>query len=228
MLCSFQGGKAWVKYTKKEVPWPNKVTETKNFSNLQKITKVKTSNKELILKADLTLFGHSIVTAQVWKLCMENVFSHPLGPLPWALATPEGVLRKTNKAKLASTQEVPGHSATIVYGMNLVQREKEDQATFGDVASTVLNMALRDASLSSCCIWHIPRKIIETRRARPLFTKHWTFTYSVTMEEIFDVHYNTMLDNWWSQYEKNTMTVGNIFTITLLIVSITVKCGLFE
>ncbi len=34
---------------------------------------------------------------------MEDILSHPLGPLPWALSTSDGLLRKTNKASLAAT-----------------------------------------------------------------------------------------------------------------------------
>ena len=83
--------------------------------------------------------------------------SHPLGPLPWALSTPDGLLRKTNKASLTTTlqkdvaeaEQHPGNSASIVDGMNLVQRVKGDQATFGDDATTVLSMALKDGNQSN-------------------------------------------------------------------------------
>ena len=36
------------------------------------------------------------------NLHMLEVLSHPLGPMPWAMATPEGLLRKTDKAVLAT------------------------------------------------------------------------------------------------------------------------------
>jgi hypothetical protein len=109
------------------------------------------------IKADRSLFGRIIVMAQGRSLQMEDILSHPLGPLPWALSTPDGLLRKTNKATLATTmqknvtvaEQFPGHSASIVDGMNLVQRVKGDQATFGDVATAVLSMALREGSQSS-------------------------------------------------------------------------------
>ena len=55
------------------------------------------------LKADRSLFGCIIVMAQGRDLKMENILSHPLGPIPWALSTPDGLLRKTNKASLATT-----------------------------------------------------------------------------------------------------------------------------
>ena len=60
---------------------------------------------------------------------MENILSHPLGPLSWALSTSDGLLRKTNKASLATSlqkgvavaEEYLGNYASIVDGMNLVQ-----------------------------------------------------------------------------------------------------------
>ena len=78
---------------------------------------------------------------------MDTILSHPLGPLPWALSTPDGLLRKTNKASLASLlqknvqvcEEVPVNSAAVIDGMSLVQRLKEDQLTFGEVADCPVN-----------------------------------------------------------------------------------------
>ena len=38
-----------------------------------------------------------IIIAQTRDLEMKKVLSHPIGPLPWALATAQGALRKTNQ-----------------------------------------------------------------------------------------------------------------------------------
>ncbi len=126
----------------------------KTFSNLCKKKAVKSSGRMIILKADRTLFGRIIVMAQGRSLKMEDILSHPLGPLPWALSTSDGLLRKTNKASLAThlqkgmavAEEHLENCASIVDGMNLVQRVKGDQATFGDIASSILLMALREGS----------------------------------------------------------------------------------
>ena len=45
-------------------------------------------------------------------------------------------------------EQLPGKSASVIDGMNLVQRVKGDQVTFGDVATTVLSMALREGAES--------------------------------------------------------------------------------
>ena len=82
---------------------------------------------------------------------MDYILTHPLGPLPWALSSADGLLRNTNKASLASllqknvqvTEEVPANSAAVIDGMSLVQRVKGDQLTCGDVAIIVLSMAMK-------------------------------------------------------------------------------------
>jgi len=80
---------------------------------------------------------------------MEEILKHPLGPLPWSLSTPDGFLRKTNKAALATllqknvqpAERIPSNSAAVIDGMSLVQKVNVDHLSFGDVADTVLNMA---------------------------------------------------------------------------------------
>ena len=83
---------------------------------------------------------------------MDYILSHPLGPLPWALASPDSLLRKNNKATLAKAlqknvpvvEEYPNNAANVLDGMNIVQRVKGDQPTFGDVSMTIFMMALRE------------------------------------------------------------------------------------
>ena len=41
--------------------------------------------------------------AQGHTLKMEDIHSHPLGPLPWVLSIPDELLRKTDKASMAAT-----------------------------------------------------------------------------------------------------------------------------
>ena len=111
---------------------------------------------QIILKADRLIFGRIIVMAQGRSLKMEDDLSHPLGPLPWALSTTDGLPRKTNKAALATTlqrnvapaEHLPGNSAFVVDGMNIVQRIKGEQNTFGDIATTILSMELKEGSQS--------------------------------------------------------------------------------
>ena len=97
-----------------------------------------------------------IVIAESRSLSMKDVLVHPLGPLPWSLATPDGSLRKTNKSALARKLQnniPPAESilqpcATIVDGMSLVQKLKGDQKTFSEVTDTLLSMALTECPQS--------------------------------------------------------------------------------
>ena len=81
---------------------PLKTNKLKTFSDMNKKKQVKTNERSIILKADRSLFGRIIVIAQERSLQMDYILSHPLGPLPWALSSADGLLRKTNKASLAS------------------------------------------------------------------------------------------------------------------------------
>ena len=131
---------------------PIALNKLKSFSSLCKRKQVKSSGRVAILKADRSLFGRIIVMAQGCNLKMEDILSHPLGPLPWALSTPDGLLRKTNKAALATSlqsnvapiEQLPDNFALIIDGMSLVQKVKGEQTTFGDVATAVLQMVLRE------------------------------------------------------------------------------------
>ena len=57
----------------------------------KKSAKMKTSTgKKIILKADKNLFSIMTIVAQSQQLDMKEVFSHPLGPIPWSLSTADG------------------------------------------------------------------------------------------------------------------------------------------
>ena len=87
---------------------------------------------------------------------MSEVPAHPLGPLPWTLANPDGTLRKTNKASLAkelhrnvqAADAIPQPSACVIDGMALVQRLKGGQKTFAEIAESLLSMALNEGTSS--------------------------------------------------------------------------------
>lgn len=112
--------------------------------------------KEAILKANRNLFGQMILAAENRKLQMSDVLTHPLGPLPWALASSDGSIRKTNKAILARELErnappaevIPEPSATIIDGMSLVQKLKGNDATFSQLAGTAMSRTVHEGAKS--------------------------------------------------------------------------------
>ena len=128
----------------------------KTFSHISiKITHGKKA-QEVVLKADRNLFSHMILVAESRKVNMRDVLAHPLGPLPWSLANPDGSLRKTNKAALARELEknvspaehVPTPSTCIIDGMSLVQKMNGDNKTFAQVAEMALTRVLQEAAQS--------------------------------------------------------------------------------
>ena len=111
-----------------------------------------------------------IVIAEARQLSMKEVFSHPLGPLPWSLAAPDGSLKKTAKSSSAKelqkdasvVENLPPQLACIIDGMAMVQRLKGDQQTFREVADMLLAMVLREGASSARidAVFDVYRKIL--------------------------------------------------------------------
>ena len=99
------------------------------ISYIRKKSSASNPNK-VVLQADRNLFANMVLVAESRHLQMSYVLSHPLGPLPWALANGDGTLRKTSKAALVRELEqqvlqaeiIPEPSATTIDGMSLVQK----------------------------------------------------------------------------------------------------------
>ena len=75
-----------------------------SFSTL-KSKEIVQKDKKIMLKADKNHFGMMAAISQSRNLDMKEVLSHPLGPIPWSLATSDCTLRKTNKAVLSNSLE---------------------------------------------------------------------------------------------------------------------------
>lgn len=136
---------------------PMKKMKLKTFADLAKKSKVsKTAGKEVIIKADRAIFAQMIIIAENRKLKISDVLCHPLGPLPWALATADGSLRKNNKASLAKelkknitpADEIPQPCARVIDGMAMVQKIGGDQKTFAEVADTLMSIVLNEGTNS--------------------------------------------------------------------------------
>lgn len=65
---------------------------------------------------------------------MNVVLSHPFGPLPWALVSPDDGARKTCKSSLAKqllkfpcvAESLPSYPACVIDGMALIQKLRGD------------------------------------------------------------------------------------------------------
>ena len=131
-------------------------TKLKSFSSSFNKTVSLSKGKEVILKADRNLFSMMAIIAQTWQLDMREVLAHSLGPIPWALATSSGSLRKTNKAALSTTEKlsvpveaIPLDSACIIDAMSIIQKGRFNQKTFADVAEVLFQRMLLESQSSS-------------------------------------------------------------------------------
>ena|SRR6218665_3431646 len=96
-----------------------------------------------------------ILIGQTRQLQMSKVLSHPLGPIPYELANPDGTIRKNSKSSLG--REISKNtqlsiwspknesSAYVVNGMAMVHRLPPNLSTFGDFADALQRMILRDS-----------------------------------------------------------------------------------
>ena len=140
-----------------KVKFHDKTTKLKlkTFGDLSKKMKVpRGTNKEVIIKVDRALFAQLIIIAENRELEMNDVLCHPLGPLPWALASADRSLRKTSKASLAKELQknmtaadmIPQPNVRIIDGMAIVQRIRGDQKTFAEVPDSLMYMVLNEGT----------------------------------------------------------------------------------
>ena len=136
---------------------PMKKMKLTTFADLAKRSKVsKAAGKQEVIKADRALFPQMIIIAENRKLKISDILCHPLDPLPWALATADGSLRRNNKASLAKelqknitrAEEIPLPCARILDGMAMVQKIAGDQKTFAEVADTLMSIVLNEGTNS--------------------------------------------------------------------------------
>ena len=125
------------------------------FANLKKKGRsVKVNGHELMLKADKNLFSKIIMTAQTTKQTMQEVLQYPLGPIPWALAQPDGLPRKTAKSSLGRelvknvplVDSIPAPCACIIDAMAVLNRMKFDKFTFQDIVNSLWTQVLGEAA----------------------------------------------------------------------------------
>lgn len=134
-----------------------KKSKLQTFSEYNKKVQVKSKTaKEIMLKADIALFGQIVIIAENRQLHIKYVLCHSMAPLPWALSSVDRSLRKNSKAALAkelqknvpAAEQIPQPSACVIPGMVLVQKLKGENNTFSDVADFLLRMVLHEGASS--------------------------------------------------------------------------------
>ena len=106
-------------------------------------------------RMDRALFARMALLGQFWKIDMKTVFTFLLGPLPWSLADPYGLPRKTNKSKISQqlkrriemTERYPENATTIFDGMAVLRKFKPPVgATFHVVADRLFETVTSNCS----------------------------------------------------------------------------------
>ena len=134
---------------------PLKKLKLKSFKDLKAVAKIRIKDAVLPIRLDRDVFARMALISQFRKIDMRLVFSYPLGPLPWALADPYGMPRKTNKAKLAQqlekqvelTHSYPRDATSVYDGMAELQSFKPPSgATFAVVADKLFTVLMSTPS----------------------------------------------------------------------------------
>jgi hypothetical protein len=137
-----------------------KKTQLQTFSLIGKKVNSKNRKGEIVaLKNSKMLFAKMLLIAKSRSLSMEEVLKYSLRPYPHPLATNEGHLVKTVKAKLLNTIEdevqcgsvdLPlGDKAYVLDAMAILQTLKVLPTTFGELAMDLLAMIVNIAVFSS-------------------------------------------------------------------------------
>lgn len=118
------------------------------FTSMTKAKAVKVSGREVIVRADSHLFARMLVVAQTREMELKEVLTYELGPMPWSLATVDGGLVKTAKAKLlalledgvAPAEQIPPNAAWMIDAMAVLQGISTAPPTFADLAKVVFDV----------------------------------------------------------------------------------------
>ncbi len=100
-----------------------------------------------MVRADRDLFARLLIVAQNRALDIKDVLRYEIGPMPWSLASVDGSLVKTNKAKLMECMEkntlpveqIPPNAAVIIDAMAILQSITSPPTTSRDLAIMIFD-----------------------------------------------------------------------------------------
>lgn len=92
---------------------PMKKLNLETFQSMAaKATITTAAKKTLQVKAEHNLLGRLLMLSQDNDISLHKMFEHPLGPIPWSLATADGGMVKTDKSQLLHHLESKAVSCT--------------------------------------------------------------------------------------------------------------------
>ena len=130
---------------------PVKKQNLKTFATQAKSSMVCGKKRRNIEKtAERNVFGQLVILALEHQVSLENVLSYPLGQVPWALATADGALIKTDKSKLMHSRGEKSHLVqrpTMAFDCYIIDGNAVQQAmvslpsTFGELDKIIYLMS---------------------------------------------------------------------------------------
>ena len=107
--------------------------------------------KRIEITAERNVFGQLVILALEHQIGLESALQYPLAPVPWALATADGAVIKTDKSKLMHSLEEKSHLVQrptvgfdcYIVGSAMLQAMVSLPSTFGELAERVLDQLPR-------------------------------------------------------------------------------------
>ena len=158
-----------------KVPFVDPITKLKTNTFTTQITtkKVKVGDKEMTIKADRSFFCKLVFIAQTRNLNLFKVYSHELGPIPWAITTPLGTRLKPNKAKMLEILEKdipsvpqPQGAAWVIDVFAAIQTLKPipvNPQTFSRVSESILRLICTVATRQPQRIYRLCDRHLQAR-----------------------------------------------------------------
>ena len=140
------------RFVEKSVPFHDAITriKPKSFSDnaVTTVIKGKKGGKDVTIKASRNVFIQLTILANEQNFSLAKMLEYPLSPIPWSLATADGMITSTDKSQLMHFLEkdcvrMPEALAKlkcltrVIDGMALVRQQKSLPKTFGDLADQI-------------------------------------------------------------------------------------------
>ena len=131
---------------------PIKRKKLLTFSELKKTVTVKGKKKEFKVVAQRNICAQIMMLSKQFEIDVEKIFTYPLGPIPWAMATGDGFPVKTDKSVLMHKLEqnlstisqglssLPNDKVHIIDGNVLIHTVSSVPDTFGQLAKKIFLM----------------------------------------------------------------------------------------
>ena len=132
----------------------------KSFAGLRVQKKVKVNEKLVTVEASCHTFSKFPIIQRSRQIDMRDKVQYELGPLPWALAKPNGKTSSLPKSALINIFEkevplvhlLPENTVKIFDAIVLIQQRPTSLETFGDVSDFILAKIMHHHARITCLV----------------------------------------------------------------------------